>query len=364
MKRVFIIFFAFTLSFAFLSYPETITLKSGKTIEARIIERTDSYIKVDIKGIPITYYLDEIEAIEGVKTSTPQTTLTALTTKDPKEIFEQVSPAIVYITTKTLTAEEYLGSGFIVDKNGIIVTNLHVLQGAQEVSVRLKDGTVYPVTGFTYYDAQRDLCIFKINATNLPTIPLGDSKALKVGEKLYCIGNPLGLKYSFSDGLLSGIRDLNNIKYLQFTAPISPGNSGGPLINPQGEAIGMVTFLMEKGQNLNFGLAINEIKPYLNNPIKPFSEFVEKVSEADYYLVEGLKQFSQGDYSQAINYFKKLLQINPNFASAYNNLGATYVDLGQYQKAKENLQKAKELFQKQGNYQGVQAVDEHLKKLP
>lgn len=238
------------------------------------------------------------------------------------------------------------------------------MQGAKEVSVKLKSGMAYPVTGFTYSDAQRDLCIFKINATNLPTIPLGDSRALRIGERLYCIGNPLGLEYSFSDGLLSGIRDLNNIKYLQFTAPISPGNSGGPLLNPQGEAVGIVTFLMEKGQNLNFALSINEIKPYLNKPIKPFSEFVEKVSQVDYYFTEGFKYITQGDYHQASNYFQKVLQLDPNYALAYNNLGFAYANLGQYQRAKENFQKAKQLFQAQGNYQGVQAVDEQLKKLP
>ena len=470
MKKLVLIVFSFIFISIFsiitYSYPETIKFKSGKTLDAKIIEKTDKYIKVNISGIPVTYYLEDIEAIDGnlifVQKQTPSTS----TTKTPKDIFKDISPAVVYILNKTLTGDKYLGSGFIIDKEGVIITNLHIMRGAKDVSVKLKDGKTYPVSGIIYYDANRDLCIFKINAKDLPTVKLGDSNNISIGEKVYCIGNPLGLEYSFSDGLLSGIRDLNNIKYLQFTAPVSPGNSGGPLINPQGEVVGIVTFLIEKGQNLNFALAINEIKPYLNNPIKPFTEFVEKVSQADYYLTEGNKYFFGGDYNQAIEYYQKVLQLNPNlaeayynlglaygslgqyqkaieyfqksiqldpnlaeayyflgnayvrlgqyqqaieyyqkslqlnpndasaynnlglayrkigqyqkaieycqkalqldpnFAKAYYNLGVAYLNLGQYQKAKENLLKAKELFQKQGDYQGSQLVDEALKELP
>ena len=323
---------------------ETIKLKSGKIISAPIEEQTDEYIRVDISGIPITYYFDEIESIDGRRIytpktySTPQTRISSLT---PKDIFAQISPAVVYITTKTPSGQEYLGSGFIVDSQGVIVTNYHVIQGAQEAYVKLKDGAEYPVKGIIYYDIDRDLCILKINADYLPTISLGDSNKIQIGETVYCIGNPLGLEYSFSDGMLSGVRDHQNLKWLQFTAPISPGNSGGPLINPQGQVIGMVTFLMTGGQNLNFALTINEIKPYISTTTKMrFDDFVESVSEADYYIMVGNEYYFQGDYTQAITYYQEALQINPNSALAYRNLGAAYGLLSQYQAAVKYYQEA------------------------
>jgi len=344
VKKI-ILFLIILIFIPFFSYPETILLKNGKTIEAEIIEKTDVYIKVGYYGVPLTYYLDEIESIDGnvISTMTPFISKTTFSQpkKEPTQIFKNISPAIVYITNKTVAKEEYIGSGFIFDKEGIIVTNFHVTKGAKELSVKLKNGEVYPVVGIINYDHTLDICILKINASNLPTVFVGDSNSMQIGETLYCIGNPLGLEYSFSNGMLSAVREINDIKYLQFTAPISPGNSGGPLVNSQGQVIGVVTFLMEGGQNLNFAIAINEIKPFISNQIKmTFQDFVEKVSQADYYFTEGYKYFLQDDYSKAIEYYQKVIQIKPNNPDVYSNLGVSYSALGQYQQAIEYYQKA------------------------
>ncbi|MDD5584549.1 MAG: tetratricopeptide repeat protein, partial [Candidatus Omnitrophica bacterium] len=251
----------------------------------------------------------------------------------------------------TADGKGYLGSGFIVDKNGILVTNYHVIRYAKEINVKLKDGTVYPVTSVIYNDANRDICIFKIDAANLPVIPLGDSKALRIGEKVYCIGNSAGLDYSFSDGVLSGIRDLNNLKWLQFTAPVSSGSSGGPLINSRGEAVGVVTMGMYPDastavvQNINFALVINEIKPHLTASSKKTLSEITNLSTAqiDNYFMEINQCFLRDDYDQAIVKINQGLQIEPNVAGLYSLRGLAYGKKGDFERALVDYNKALEL---------------------
>lgn len=334
---------------ALLSLPlfgEVIRLKSGRVVEGKIVEKNDEGIRIDAGGIKLSYYFENIESIDGRLIYIPKSHVPASSSvsfssaKDPQDIFASISPAIVYINNNTVNEETLLGSGFIVGANGVIVTNFHVIQSAKEISVKLKDGRTFPVAGVVYFDANRDICILKINAEDLPAVVLGDSTNTKIGEKLYCIGNPLGYDYTFSDGMLSGIRNYNDLKWLQFTAPISSGNSGGPLINSRGEVIGMVTFQSTEGQNLNFALSINEVKPYINQTAIPFADFVEKVSQADYYLVTGDQLSNQGEYEQAIPYYEKVIQLNPGYTSAYNGLGLAYNMLARYEKAIPVFEKA------------------------
>ena len=367
MKKILLVILALSLNSS--AYSEVIKLKTGATIEGKIVERTNELIKVELYGTLFIYYLPDIESIDGrliyLVNQPVSSAYTSSGQKDPQEIFADISSAIVYITTQTIAGESFLGSGFFIDSSGIGVTNYHVIQAAKKIDVKLKDGTTYPVTGIIYYDASRDLCIFKIQAQGLAVIPLADSNQVRVGERIYVVGNPLGLEYSFSDGLISGIREFNNLKYLQFTAPISQGNSGGPIVNSQGEAVGIATFIMVGGQNLNFALAINEIKDFISTqPKMSLQEFADNVSPADYYFVQGNKSYFAGDYQQTISYYEKALQIDPNYADAYNSLGFIYAKLGQYQQARENYLKAKELFTSMGNYQAMQAIEERLKSLP
>ncbi len=281
---VFILLLCIFLSISLSVFAEVIVLKSGKTIQAEIIESGDDYIKIDVYGVAITYNYDEIKSIDGKTVSSSARYLIPGISyeKKPQEIFQEASSAIVYIITQKAIGEATIGSGFVVDHEGVIVTNYHVVQSAKQIEVQFKNGETYPVTGVIYENPKQDVCLLKINARDLPVIPLGDSSAVKIGEALYCIGNPLGLEYSFSDGILSGMRDYEGFKWLQFTAPVSPGNSGGPLLNSKGEAIGIVTFLIEKGQNLNFALAINQIKPHVSTFAKrSFQEFSETAVKAD-----------------------------------------------------------------------------------
>ena len=152
------------------------------------------------------------------------------------------------------------GSGFILNTNGFIVTNNHVVENATEIQVKLDDGREMPakVVG---RDAKTDLALLKIEATGLPVIPLGDSTALQVGEPVMAIGNPFGLEQTVTTGIVSATgRVIGSGPYdnfIQTDASINPGNSGGPLINARGEVIGINTAIFSRGGgSVGIGFAV------------------------------------------------------------------------------------------------------------
>jgi S1-C subfamily serine protease len=177
-----------------------------------------------------------------------------------KEIISKYKPAIVRVVSPL-----GIGTGFFVSGDGKIVTNLHVIQGASELAVVLSDDTQLEVTRVIAVDEAHDLAIIQVSSVSaLPTLRLGDSDSVEAGDRVIAIGNPLGvLDYTVSDGLISSVRSVEGNKVLQISAPISVGSSGGPLFNPYGEVIGIATFIAQQGQNLNFGMPSNYIKPLL-----------------------------------------------------------------------------------------------------
>src|SRR4030042_653345 len=156
MKVIFIIFLFFSLISPL--FAATIILKSGVKIESEIIEKTDEYIKINLQGVLLKYYFDEIERIDGESSyaSQPPASQSAFT-KTPQDIFRDVSSAIVYITTETVTGQQQLGSGFIVESGGIVATNYHVVRSAKEVSIKIKSGQGYAVTDIIYADATKNI---------------------------------------------------------------------------------------------------------------------------------------------------------------------------------------------------------------
>jgi serine protease Do len=156
------------------------------------------------------------------------------------------------------------GSGFIISTNGQILTNSHVVNGADTVTVRLKDGRTFDgqVIG---EDPVTDVAVVTINTKNLPTIALGNSEGLQPGEAVIAIGNPLGLDNTVTSGIISatgrsgsaiGASD-KRVDYIQTDAAINPGNSGGPLLNSRGQVIGMNTAIIRGAQGLGFAIPIN-----------------------------------------------------------------------------------------------------------
>jgi S1-C subfamily serine protease len=159
------------------------------------------------------------------------------------------------------------GSGFIVDQNGVILTNAHVVDKADRVTVTLKDGRVFDgkVQGS---DEVTDLAVVKINGKNLPVAPLGNSDSVQVGDWAIAVGNPLGLDNTVTLGIVStlkrssaqvGIPD-KRLEFIQTDAAINPGNSGGPLLNSDGEVIGINTAIRADAMGIGFAIPINKAK--------------------------------------------------------------------------------------------------------
>jgi S1-C subfamily serine protease len=164
------------------------------------------------------------------------------------------------------------GSGFFVDANGKLVTNFHVIRDAAGAVVKSSDGAFYQVAGVLKTDKQNDLAVLRVLGKDFRPLPLGDSDAAHVGDKVLAIGSPLGLDETVSDGLISGIRDADGFKVFQTTAAISSGSSGGALLNLRGQVIGVTTAQLTAGQNLNFAIPVNYVKSLLDaNVAVPFS---------------------------------------------------------------------------------------------
>jgi len=197
-------------------------------------------------------------------TNAPPTRLTA------KDIVQRSSPAIVRIEA----GGEKVGTGFIIDKAGIVATNLHVVAGESAIKVRLLDGTQYQVMQIAGVDVGRDLALLRIRAgKELPVLKLGDSDAMSAGDQIVAIGNPLGVfDYSVTSGLISQVRPIcpkeevaaehcnQELTVLQISAAISPGSSGGPLFNQFGEVVGVTTAIITAGQNINLAVPGNYLK--------------------------------------------------------------------------------------------------------
>jgi S1-C subfamily serine protease len=180
----------------------------------------------------------------------------ALTTA---QIAKRVSPSVVVIQGKT-DSGDVLGSGFIVSKDGKIVTNLHVIRDMKSATVQLANGEIFDSLSVLATDERRDLAIIKIAGFNLAVLQLGNSDTLTVGEPVVVVGSPLGLDATVTAGVLSGIRDTGEgFKVLQTDAAVNHGNSGGPLVNANGLAVGVVSFILRSdfAQGLNFAIPIN-----------------------------------------------------------------------------------------------------------
>ena len=203
-------------------------------------------------------------------------------------VVEKVTPADVGVSTKSLVRDQFfnvkeqegLGSGFIINEDGYVVTNYHVINGAQEVKVIFSDGKEVNAK-VVNYDAERDIAVIKItDDVKMPGIAqLGDSSTVKAGEEVIAIGNPLGKEFSstVTKGIVSSpnrkmkTENGNVLDYIQTDAAINPGNSGGPLINSKGEVIGINTAkkVGEDIEGIGFAIPINEVKTRLGSLSKP-----------------------------------------------------------------------------------------------
>ena len=225
------------------------------------------------------------------------------------------------------------GSGFFVRHN-LIATNYHVIEGAARGTAKLVNrNRTYTIEGFTAIDKTNDLALLEIAVYGIKPLPLGDSNTVRIGETVYVAGNPIGFEGTVSDGIISGRRNKYTKERLQMTAPISPGSSGGPVLNRKGKVIGVsVSGFHGLGvQNLNFAIPSNYLKILLKQSgmVKPLSQQSQSIS-AETYLLRGNEKYKLGDYKEAIADYTQAIRLNPDYALAYYNRGVAKNRLGQH----------------------------------
>jgi len=184
-----------------------------------------------------------------------------------ESLADKAKPSIVVILhTGRQGKQAGLGTGFVIDADGLIATNYHVIGDARPITVQMPDGSKHEATEVYASDRHLDLAIVKINAKGLTPLPLGDSDAIKEGQAIVALGHPQGLKNSIVAGVLSGRRDVDNISMLQIAMPIEQGNSGGPVLDMFGNVVGIVTMKSLVTANLGFAVPVKDLQPLIKRP--------------------------------------------------------------------------------------------------
>lgn len=184
----------------------------------------------------------------------------------PSAIFREFAGSVVTLEVANEHGLRGSGTGFFLDGNGLLATNEHVIHGASAVRVKLFDGAYARSVKLLVADEENDLALLEVRGPTPPTpVRLGDSEQIVVGERVVVIGNPLGLDHTLSDGIVSARRRVRTQNMVQITAPLSPGNSGGPVFDARGNVIGISTAVIGLGigQNLNLAVPVNQLRSML-----------------------------------------------------------------------------------------------------
>lgn len=267
-----------------MAEPVTLTLKNGSRVEGELLRERGDVLMLDL-GFSILNVPRAEVAVQEKAQARKAATKSAARSEDiyyvqpgreamaVEKNVERVGEAVVQIQTSS-----GLGSGFIINRLGHVITNQHVIAGEREISVvvyRKKNGglekEVYPKVKISAMNGFLDLAILQIDdpdVAKLPFVPIGDSDALTQGEPVFAIGSPLGLERSVSQGIVSvRARETRGAWSIQSTTQINPGNSGGPLFNAQGEVVGVNNMkLAGVGvEGLGFSIPANLLKLFLKN---------------------------------------------------------------------------------------------------
>lgn len=236
------------------------------------------------------------------------------------------------------------GSGVFINATGLLVTNFHVIEGTDitKTVAKLSTGAQYSLRGLAGLDKKLDIALLQFEGTEIPHVKeLGDSDKLLSGERVIAIGSPLGQENSVSDGVIGNpARESLGLKFIQFTAPISPGSSGGGLFNKDGKAVvgitrGALQDEKREAQNVNFAIPINLVKNILSGSERKLVE-----QSADYYYSLGQIEQNHGNNDKAIDYYRRAISIDRQYADAYINLGVIYYNKGEYDLEVRNFEQA------------------------
>jgi tetratricopeptide (TPR) repeat protein len=285
------------------------------------------------------------------------------------ELVRRIKPSAVAIETYDSRGEKLSrGSGFFVEADRI-VTNRHVLEGAHRAEVHSSTGAVFPVKGVLAVDAEGDIALLKIDAPAPPirALPL-DKTSPQEGESVVVIGNPLGLEGSVTNGIVSAVRDIPTFgRIIQITAPISSGSSGSPVVNMQGQVIGIATLQITGGQSVNFAIPSERISQLQVATITSLADLVaatgrNKRAKAVQFFRDGLSFLSKDDCEKALPYFEKAVESDSNYAEAWAQSGFCNEKLGRHAEALEASKKAVSLRPSAESYFNIGLASFYLKQ--
>ncbi len=309
------------------------------------------------------FSLELLKSIKEGKTIQAPTSKPALPSlpKQKEESTESLPSLIKRIKPSTVIIFAYddkgeflkLGSGFFISQNGDVITNYHVIQGANSAEIKTADEKTYPITYIVAGDEQNDIIRLSVNIPSQYVYPLSLSKTIpEVGERIIVYGSPLGLENTVSDGIVSAIRDIPDFgKVIQITAPISPGSSGSPVLNMKGEVIGIAFFQIIEGQNLNFAISSERIanlnlmeegETFTTEELFEQESKAEKGSDYDEVYQKAVYFMDKEEYEKALPYLEIVIKTeSPSLKEwAYFGIGFCYDRLGAYTKAIEAYKQA------------------------
>lgn len=269
---------------------EVIQLKDNAAITGRILAEKTDQIVVDVGYTVLVVPRGQVEKIVRQETPAKAATTTSAAGKNAparKNLYYASAKSVAEQSVKELSAKlgqavvqvrtpGGLGSGFILNEEGYLITNFHVIEGETQISVEVyhqKSGSLerksYKQVRIVAINKFADLALLRIEDKDAPAfahVPLGSSDALAVGDRLFAIGSPLGLERTVTEGIMSTkTRELEGTLYLQTTAQINPGNSGGPLFNLRGEVIGVTNMKITFGEGLGFAIPVENVIYFLEH---------------------------------------------------------------------------------------------------
>lgn len=193
--------------------------------------------------------------------------LAAAPQKSVQAIAAEVKPSVVKVLQVGREGLDGLGAGFVVSEDGLIATNLHVIGEARRLEVEMANGDKHEVIEVTATDAHGDLALLRIAKKGLRPLPLADSDKTEQGQPIVAMGNPEGLAFSVVEGVVSEYPDvINDIPMIRLAVPIEKGNSGGPLLDRQGQVLGLLTLKSARTENLGFAMPVNQLKRLIAKP--------------------------------------------------------------------------------------------------
>ena len=247
------------------------------------------------------------------------------------------------------------GTGFFISTNGTLITNRHVLRGAQKASIKTKTGRLYNIVETIAEDLDGDLVALRADVRGVAVRPLRLSNAPVVpGQRIFVIGSPLGLEETVSEGIVSAVRQLDGVgRVIQITAPISPGSSGSPVINTRGEIVGVASLNLKGGQNLNFAIPSERVAALIRQNNRPSRDpsatgrtrqnkavTAKKKSANDDSNFDRMFEEMLEDERKSIPGLEQRIAAHPKDVEAYENLGRAYSNNQQLKKAIDVYEKA------------------------